>query len=292
MGPSGKKTKQTLSPKNSSQNNEGIVIKGFIVSMDHSVSEQLTGNPSEWHTTVLVMSEGGEHSAAARTIAEGMNLPQRGLKKWSRTGPNYRRKFLESLAKTEVKPSTEIFAISAQEFAIEDYLKIFLSEFGLEKMFSRFKDRKGRSVIMLEPVFEKDGKKTSFSMLETQFSVILWIVHFCIRMHRLQVENFSRKFQKEVPVDWFFYMDRFAGDDEKKTARGDLFRSLTRSMINGNMITSTFNVSDSVDSDLFADNLAGLLNGGKKNPGKYPEIGKKVAASINFWECFKKKEKM
>ena len=40
-----------------------MTIAAYIGSMDHSPSEQL-GAPDDWHTTVLILSEAGQHDDA------------------------------------------------------------------------------------------------------------------------------------------------------------------------------------------------------------------------------------
>ena len=43
-------------------------ITMYLGSMDHSPSEQL-GEPDDWHTTVLLLSEAGQHFDAAKDVA-------------------------------------------------------------------------------------------------------------------------------------------------------------------------------------------------------------------------------
>src|SRR2546422_8288365 len=50
--------------------------------MDHSPTEQFLGEPSLWHTTVLLLSEGKECSDLAEAIAAIINPISKRLKKW------------------------------------------------------------------------------------------------------------------------------------------------------------------------------------------------------------------
>jgi hypothetical protein len=59
--------------------------------MDHSPTEQLGHDPQQWHTTVIILSEGGEHFHLAKAIAENLGLKDGQLRKWSRN-PSYRKK--------------------------------------------------------------------------------------------------------------------------------------------------------------------------------------------------------
>jgi hypothetical protein len=66
-------------------------IAMYLGSMDHSPTEQLGEDPQQWHTTVIILSEGGEHFNLAKAIAQNLGLTDGRLKKWSRN-PSYRKK--------------------------------------------------------------------------------------------------------------------------------------------------------------------------------------------------------
>jgi hypothetical protein len=65
-------------------------ITMYLGSMDHSPSEQL-GEPDDWHTTVLLLSEAGQHFDAAKDVALRLDCRDGLLRKWSKN-PLYRRK--------------------------------------------------------------------------------------------------------------------------------------------------------------------------------------------------------
>src|SRR5215217_6629293 len=57
-------------------------IAMYIGSLDHSPSEQL-GPADQWHTTALVLSEGGEHWQLAADVARRIGCSDEALRKWS-----------------------------------------------------------------------------------------------------------------------------------------------------------------------------------------------------------------
>ena len=70
------------------QYNDGL----FTVSMDHCPSEQLSH--SDWHTTVLILSCGIEHSDLGKKIGLILRPKTPALMKWKNATNNIKRIFL------------------------------------------------------------------------------------------------------------------------------------------------------------------------------------------------------
>ena len=95
-------------------------IAMYLGSMDHSPAEQL-GKLAQWHTTVIVLSEGGEHFSLAGAVAKRLGCRDERLRKWSRN-PSYRKQgtFETALTQEIRRYPVYIRAISARASTIKE----------------------------------------------------------------------------------------------------------------------------------------------------------------------------
>jgi hypothetical protein len=173
------------------QNN---VTTMYLASMDHSPSEQL-GNPDDWHTTVLILSESGQHWKLAEDIAKQLRCREALLTKWSRN-PIYRRNGTFEDALKSCLPGRAVFirVISAQAHAIRTSYPHMIGELGLSDLVKRFV-KNDKPYLRFGP-FERvtilgveDNKlKTQselaeFDVAERQALSLIFICHYLLRMH-------------------------------------------------------------------------------------------------------------
>lgn len=244
---------------------ERSVIRGFLGCMDHSITEQLTGKPSAWHTTAIALSEGGEISTLCNDIVGRLGGHVTKLRKWKRgSRGNYRRRFAEALVELLPRSAVSLFAISAHEHAIVAASAQIRSELGLDALYRQYRTDTGQQRIKLGPVTQvRTGEQDWFDIPEAQAIMLLWIAHFMLRCHRHVYEIVQHGSPRAAAVDWFFYMDKLVATD----STAELFNFVlqhnlgNRLMSVGNIRLASFNDSDTIDTDLLADNLAGLLNG-------------------------------
>lgn len=231
----------------------------FIVSMDHSPSEQLTG--ASWHTTVLVLSRGLEHAAMAQSLARRLR-PQTGtLAKWRDATRAYRRRFLEEFVRELASFPVYTFAISATESSVSCSLDHFVSELGLEAYYRRIEEPGSTRRICLGPFARASTGKTNQQVLsENRAAMCLFVAHFVLRMHRRMYEaaNMDRP-DDPGHINWNFYGDKFPGPPGgDMDLMFQILVSLDRGT--GRILWGYFKESDSVETDVLADNLAGALN--------------------------------
>lgn len=254
----------------------------FLGSMDHSPSEQL-GKPDDWHTTVLILSEGGEHFDAARDVALRLDLRDGQLRKWAKN-PRYRKNREFGAALLDVLPGRAMFirAISAQARTIIQSYPHMIEELGLSGLVEGF-SKNEKPYLKFGP-FTRVNYGTSpqtvyFDILERQALPLVFICHFILRVHQ-QMMPVMKKQRLEIEwVDWQLMHNKFPGD--VAGPMGSLFNAIMsgaarHGLAAGNMRSMTINDPREDPGSSFADNIAGwlsekLVQEGRRQPP--PEIG-------------------
>lgn len=241
--------------------------------MDHSPSEQL-GEADQWHTTVLVLSEGGEHWALAEDLARRLNCKDGQLRKWSKN-PAYRRydKFEASLIKSVQNYPVYIRAISATGCTIRACLPHFVEELRLHKLVTKF-NKNEKTYLKFGPFtrLKKEGiengelitrsESAEFEVVEHQALPLLFICHFVLRTHGTLMP-IIRKDRPELEwIDWQLMPNKFPGDH--KGPMGSLFHAIMSGATNARLVAGNVRIAtfDKAKDDLgsaLADNIAGLL---------------------------------
>ena len=262
------------------------MVKTFFGSMDHSVSEQLTGQSSLWHTSVVVLSENGQHlEDLANSIGRMVNPRTPGLKKWKKT--KNRRKYLAALGAALRGSEIIIFAISATEDCIVHNENLLISELGLRDLCAEETTPAGKTLIKIGPYTDRrSGADHFFKLSKNRALMILWIAHFVARAHQQMEKSLKTQHADLFSLDWFLYIDKFAGDNVGQANGTQLFQTLVQRSIMGagNIRVAFFNDSGTVSSDLLADNIAGLFNEYKTKPATYPDLSHILANSHIHWE--------
>lgn len=261
----------------------------FTVSMDHSPSEQLENNDT-WHTTVLVLSCGMEHSTLARKIAAEIRPSHGALKKWSgRNSEPYRSKFSRSFCNLFPAFPVYVFAISARGSAIRASEEHFVRELQLDTRYQKHLTKQGKRKIQLDPLLMgPEKKKYVVSLIENRGQMVLFIAHFVIRMYDAMTEavHGTEPRPLHTGIRWNFLADKFPGPPD---ADMDLmFNSILglhrpRRSINWGYFID----GDCVETDLLADNLAGLLSECANEPAKSDKvlsIKRGVNGGLFYWE--------
>jgi hypothetical protein len=246
----------------------------YLGSMDHSPSEQLGSDPSQWHTTVLVISEGGEQFGFAQAVARALGSVNGKLRKWS-ANPQYRKKqtFENAVVKAIRDYPVFIRAISAEAGTIKRCHPHFVSELGLRGLvrtlskngkpylqfgpFTRVRhaaDQQGQVQQLLEPAV--------FDIAERQALPLLFICHFVLKTHRLLMDAIVKTRPSIERIDWQLMPNRFPGDHGGPM--GSFFHTIMSGaahhrLVAGNIRIMTFNRSDDDEGSSLADNIAGDL---------------------------------
>ena len=254
----------------------------FIASLDHSPTEQLIGE--KWHTSALILSAAVEHSALAHELGQIANPLTCKLIKWTRANSHYKKRFCASLMSSLHRHRVMVFAISATEPLIAASEQHFINELGASQCYRRHV-LDGRIRVSIGPfVNARTGEKHDVELSGNQAPMVLFIAHFLRRMHEeVQV---ALSGDAAMCVTWDFLADK-----PPNGAGGAFNRALEMllglSNPRGALRWGYFHQGDEVETDLLADNLAGLLNEVMLVPQRYPQqFGESVqnAAGLFYWE--------
>jgi hypothetical protein len=267
-------------------------ITMYIGSLDHSPSEQLR-QPNDWHTTVLILSEAGQHDDAAKDVAGRLECRDGLLGKWSKNPP-YRRKGTFGAALADALPQHDVFVrvICAQGRTISESYPHMIQQLGLSGLVETFV-RNEKPYLKFGPFIRVkygfDPEPAYFDIVERQAVPLIFICHFLLRMHQ-RLMPIIRKQRPEIEwVDWQLMPNKFPGDI--KGPMGSLFHAIMsgatqQRLVAGSMRVMTFNnAKDDVGSS-FADNIAGWASEQiSKYPGRldFPVIGNCFDCEI--WRC-------
>lgn len=238
----------------------------FIASLDHSPTEQLVGE--RWHTTALILSAAVEHSGLAHELATVANPKTRKLSKWSRSNTHYRKRFARALRSELARHHVLVLAISAEEATIAACESHFVNEFGASQHYRRFVQNHRERACIGPVVNATTGEKWTVEIPANQAPMVLFIAHFLRRMHQQMYVALSATNGAATYVTWQFYGDKPPGGG------GGAFNKALTLLLGqrnpcGALRWGYFNKGDEAETDLLADNVAGLLNESLESPQRY-----------------------
>jgi hypothetical protein len=267
-----------------------IRITMYLGSMDHSPSEQL-GEPDDWHTTVLILSEGGQHDDAARDVATRLGCPDGKLRKWSKN-PAYRRKGMFGAALKDALPGHAVFVrvICAQARTIAQCHPHMIEQLRLSGLVESF-SKNEKPYLKFGPftrvTAEGSSEPVFFNIIERQAIPLIFICHYVVRMHQ-QMMLIIKKQRPEIErVDWQLMPNKFPGD--VTGPMGSLFHAIMsgvahQRLIAGSIRVVTFNDAKADVGSSFADNIAGWVSEELGKGGlAFPMIGDSFDGEI--WRC-------
>jgi hypothetical protein len=266
-------------------NAPGSGVKAFLGFMDHSITEQLIGNPDARHTTAIVLAEGGECGALAKRIGGDVNRRANRLRKWSRAGEAYRRTFLLALSSMLPGSGVVVVASSARERTILANRERVACELGLADIIQEELAPRGTARMKVGPFIDhRTGLDHFFESSSNRILMVLWIAHFILRAHASMAADIRRQMPALFSLDWFLYLDKFAGDNADAHPASQLFQTLVGHPDAGNIRTASFVESDRVSEDLMADNIAGLLNEWQTTPSRYRTLEALITGGSFYYE--------
>lgn len=254
----------------------------FIASLDHSPTEQLIG--LGWHTSALILSAGLEHSELAHELGQIANPLARKLTKWSKANSHYKERFYASLMSRLEFHRVMVFAISAKEPSIAASGAHFINELGGTQHYRRHV-LNGRERVSMGPfVNAQTGEARTVELPGNQAPMVLFIAHFLRRIH-LQM-HFALSNPAPTWVTWDFLADK------PPNGPGGAFDQALAMLLGlstpaGALRWGYFLEGDKVETDLLADNVAGLLNEIMRVPARHPlQFGNTAqnAAGLFYWE--------
>jgi hypothetical protein len=257
-------------------------ITMYLGAMDHSPSEQL-GQPYDWHTTVLILSEGGEHTDAAKDVALRLGCRNGLLRKWSKN-PRYRQKGTFGAVLMDVLPrhAVVVRVICAQARTISHSYPHMIEQLRLTGLVESFAKNE-KPYLKFGPFNrvtpEGNSEPVYFDIIERQALPLIFICHYVLRMHRKLMLIIKRQRPEIDWVDLQLMPNKFPGDVSGPMA--SLFHAIMsgaahQRLVDGTIRIMTFaNAKDDMGSS-FADNIAGWVSEELvKQPGgfAFPVIG-------------------
>lgn len=257
----------------------------FMVSMDHSPSEQLgTGG---WHTSVLISSSRVAQDELANRVAARLRPDLGTLKKWKKANDSYRRNFLATLFSCwQQVPDVQVFAQSATEAAILQSIPHCMSQMQLHGIYTPYSSESGSARVRVGPVVRRSDPTTPlvFSLSQNRADMCVFIAHFVRRVQQAMFAAINEGRSRPSELNWSFIADKFPGvlDDDMDL----LFQVLVMSPPRlGRTTWGYFQEGDVQATDLLADNLAGALNAIAPNPGRLGGAPNLVSPGSKFgWE--------
>jgi hypothetical protein len=273
-------------------------IAMYLGAMDHSPAEQL-GKPTQWHTTVIVLSEGGEHVSLARAVAKRLGCRDERLIKWSRN-PSYRKHGTFETALTQEIRGYPVYirAISARASTIKECYPHFIKDLRLQGLAIQVtKNNKPYlkfgpfARVKVEGATEKGvitrSEPVEFDIIESQALPLLFICHFALRVHQALMLTIKSTRPALEWIDWQLMHNKFPGDHQGPM--GSLFGAImsgaaSARLIAGSMRVGTFNNAKDDEGNALADNVAGYLTEQLHNEvkGAFASCGDKIVWEI--WE--------
>jgi len=270
------------------------MVKAYMGFMDHSPTEQFLGEPSLWHTTVLLLSEGKECSDLAEAIAAIINPISKRLKKWSQAkGGKYRGKFAQTLKAKLPGSGVMILATSAREQTMGSNKVMLIRELDLNGRYREEVQTKGKVKARIGPFTDLRTRENHFfELAENRALMILWIAHFTCRMHSYLADELKKAFPDLVSVDWLpIFIDKFAGDNVHAHPSMQLFQALVTHQIlrtgKGNIRVAFFHDKAPDEANHLVDNIAGLFNELKNSPASYRNFLGVLGSGNIYWESGK-----
>ena len=263
----------------------------FIGAMDHSPSEQLTGDPDCWHNTVLVLSEGGEHWKLAGEIASRVNNNSN-LSKWAGRRDSYKQRFEEALAELIASYPVYVRAVSAQERVIEASVSHMIGELGLSGHVRTF-EKNGKPYVGFGPFLKgkygvkpEDFDEVSYELPRNQALPLIFICHFVLRMHQKLLPLLKTARPELEWLDLQLMPNKFPGGIDGPMA--SLFYAIM-SLASPERIAGTFRMMTLHESkgdagNELADNIAGLLKD-KIESGDRELLPASEAVEWEIWEA-------
>jgi len=179
-----------------------------------------------------------------------------------------------------------IVASSARERTILANRDLIVRELGLVGSIHEDVTSTGTARMKIGPFTDSStGADHFFDSSTNRALMTFWIAHFVARAHEQMAASLRLQNPNLFSLDWFLYIDTFAGDNVTARPSSQLFQTLvTHHTASGNVRTASFRESDSVSEDLLADNIAGLLNERQRSPKRYRDLDALITAGSFYYE--------
>jgi hypothetical protein len=267
--------------------------------MDHSPSEQLTDDLSQWHTSVLILSEGGEHWQLAADLANRIGSRGSVLRRWSgKRAQSYKPNFASEIMNCLAAYPVSVCAVSAKAKTIKLAIDRMLQDLGLSELL-QINPVPGKKIYWeFGPFYRKNascqgsavGDPTYFKLPENQAVPVIFICHFVLRAHHQHFQNIRAERQELEWIDWQLMPNKFPNDIDGPMA--SLFNAImsgaaSQLLVSGNIRVVNFLHSHDDHGSTLADNVAGFLSDKLVREEYSVEIPEKRGAGSSFiWQIW------
>jgi hypothetical protein len=255
----------------------------YLASLDHSPTEQLV-NDETWHTSALILSQGGEYFELATDIAEKIGGKGARLKKWSARGArNYRSRFEQALLSTINRYPVHVRVISAQGSTIASFAHYMLAELGLSDLVQSIEKANNKRYLRFGPT----KQEIYYDVPERQAWPLIFLCHFLVRKHRELLLLIQQREPEIEWVDWQLSPNKFPGDIDGPMHRA--FSGTMQGAAQARLVLGNIRISTYLDpsTDALADNVSGLfasrIKEGRWELGATPSPGKGASVLWEVW---------
>ena len=263
-------------------------LSPLLMSIDHSPSEQVDG--SEWHHSVLVISQNGEHQALADELGATLNPSTRTLKQWKNANQTYKRHFHQTLFHALKNHPVLVLASSIKESAVIQHEATFADALGIAGCYRRIMDN-GKAKVEFGPyTCSDDGAPQTLVVSGRHAPMAIHVSHYMLRIHtHLQAAVSERMGRPDVPV-WFQVMSDKPPNDFIGPYAELMWLLLGGPTTQGRFTWGGFTGIEDQPIDLLADNLAGLMNEITQRPDLYAYQGPPLQPPISGVFCWERLE--
>lgn len=262
------------------------VLPSFFMSIDHSPSEQMDG--SEWHHSVLIISQSIEHQALADELGSTLNPSTRILKQWKSATSAYRKRFHQEVFHVLKKYPVLVLASSIKEKAMLQHEAAFANALGITGHYKRITvDR--RTKVEFGPYIDSDDEAPKTLVIsEKHAPMAIHIAHYMLRVH----EHLQTAMSEIIgPVNASMTRVDVMSDKPPNDFSGNyaklMWLLLGGPATQGKFTWGGFTGAEDQPIDLLADNLAGLINEITQKPNLYIYQGPSLQPPIRgilYWE--------
>lgn len=263
-------------------------LSPLLMSIDHSPSEQIDG--SEWHHSVLVISQNGEHQALADELGATLNPSTRTLKQWKDAKPPYRKDFHQAFFQALKDHPVLVLTSSIKESAVIQHEATFADALGITGCYRRM-THNGKSKVEFGPYTCSDNDALQTLVVSDKHApMAIHVSHYMLRVHaHLQAAVSERMGRTDVPV-WFQVMSDKPPNDFIGPYAELMWLLLGGPTTQGRFTWGGFTGAEDQPIDLLADNLAGLMKEITQSPDLYTYQSPPLQPPISGVFCWERLE--
>lgn len=260
----------------------------YFISVDHSPSEQLVN--SEWHHSVLVISQNVEHQALADELGAILSPNTRTLKQWKDANQDYKLGFHQAIFHALKKYPVLVLAASIKESSVLQHEATFAETLGISGCYKRI-EVNGKTKVEFGPyVCSKNDAPQTLVVSDKHAPMAIYLSNYLLRTHKhLQFALANQIGNAAVPL-WFQVMSDKPPNDFTGPYAELMWLLLGGPSTQGKFTWGGFTGSEDQPVDLLADNFVGLINDWTMRPDLYLYQGPPLEAPIHgvfYWEQLK-----